>query len=155
MDILGIGIPELIFIVIIALIVLGPKDMQKTGKTIGTWMRKVVLSPEWREIKDASLKLKRLPTQLMREANLDEFDQYKRDLGVIMPDNLLDEKAQADADAPYGAWSGKGMGMHKKPTAPISPAPRVDNKPAPVKEAEASQETSPVNDTPSIDSHNA
>ena len=40
MEILGVGPSELIFIVIIALIVLGPKDMQKAGKTIGKWMRR-------------------------------------------------------------------------------------------------------------------
>jgi len=54
MDILGIGIPELFFIVLIALVVLGPKDMQKTGKTIGGFLRKIVTSPEWRTVKDAS-----------------------------------------------------------------------------------------------------
>ena len=155
MDILGIGVPELVFIVIIALIVLGPKDMQKTGKTIGTWMRKVVLSPEWREIKDASLKLKRLPNQLMQEANLEEFEQYKRDLGGIIPNNLLEESGQADADSPYGAWSGKGMGMHKKHPTIKKPAPHVDNEPASVKKADSSQETPPVNDSSSIASNNA
>ena len=40
MEILGIGTSELVFIVIIALIVLGPKDMQKAGRTIGKWLRK-------------------------------------------------------------------------------------------------------------------
>ena len=37
MDILGIGIPELFFIALIELVILGPKDMQKTGKTIGSF----------------------------------------------------------------------------------------------------------------------
>ena len=147
MDILGIGIPELTFIIIIALIVLGPKDMQKTGKTIGTWLRKIVLSPEWRDIKDASRKIKRLPNQLMREANIEEFEQYKRDLGTILPNNLLD--GDNKTDAPYGAWSGKGMGMHKKPAAP-----RVDKPPAPVKSADLSEETPSINDSPT-DSTNA
>ena len=35
MEFLGIGPSELIFVFIIALIILGPKDMQKAGKTIG------------------------------------------------------------------------------------------------------------------------
>ena len=154
MDILGIGIPEFTFIIIIALIVLGPRDMQKAGKTIGTWMRKIVLSPEWRDIKDASRKLKRLPNQLMREANLEEFEQYKRELGVILPNNLLEED-ENKADTPYGSWSGKGMGMHKKNAVKNIPAPRVDEEPAPVKTTEASQETPPVNDDSPVDSNNA
>ena len=69
MDILGIGIPELGFIILIALILLGPKDMQKAGKTIGGFMRKIVMSPEWRTVKDVSRKVKTLPNEWMREAN--------------------------------------------------------------------------------------
>ena len=44
MEILGIGAPELIFIFLIAIIVLGPKDMQKAGRTIGRWLLKIVSS---------------------------------------------------------------------------------------------------------------
>jgi Sec-independent protein translocase protein TatA len=32
MEIFGVGFQELIFVIIIALIVLGPKDMQKAGQ---------------------------------------------------------------------------------------------------------------------------
>ena len=42
MEILGIGWQELIFIVIIALIVLGPKDMQEAGRSLGRWLNRLV-----------------------------------------------------------------------------------------------------------------
>ena len=71
MDILGIGMPEMVFIILIALIVLGPKDLQKTGKTIGGFLRKIVISPEWRTVKDISRKVSTLPNEWMREANED------------------------------------------------------------------------------------
>jgi Sec-independent protein translocase protein TatA len=48
MEFLGVGPQELIFIFIIALIILGPKDMQKAGKTIGKWMRDIVTSDGWK-----------------------------------------------------------------------------------------------------------
>ena len=146
MDILGIGIPELGFIVLIALIILGPKDMQKAGKTVGKWMRKVVLSPEWREIKNASRQIKSLPTQLMKEASITEFDQYKRDLDITMPtekptkENTISD--EADSDSPLGTWS--GMGVHKRTSYPKIPTSRVDEEPAPVKTAPADPESSPV-----------
>jgi Sec-independent protein translocase protein TatA len=35
MDFLGVGPLELLFILLIALIVLGPNDMVKTGRTLG------------------------------------------------------------------------------------------------------------------------
>ena len=68
MDILGIGIPEVGFIILIALVVLGPKDMQKAGKTITGYMRKIVTSPEWGVIKDTSQQVRTLPKEWMREA---------------------------------------------------------------------------------------
>jgi Sec-independent protein translocase protein TatA len=71
MEILGVGLSELIFIVIIALIVLGPKDMQKAGKTIGKWMRDIVTSDWWKVFQQTSRELRTLPNKLMREANED------------------------------------------------------------------------------------
>ena len=71
MEILGIGAPELIFIVIIALIVLGPKDMQKAGKTIGKWLRDTVTSDSWKLFQQTTRELRNLPNRLMREANED------------------------------------------------------------------------------------
>ena len=79
MEILGIGTSELIFIVIIALIVLGPKDMQKAGKTIGKWLRSIVTSDGWRIFQQTSRELRTLPNKLMREAN-DELNQIGNQL---------------------------------------------------------------------------
>ena len=139
MDILGIGVPELVFILLIALIVLGPKDMQKAGKTVGSWMRKVVMSDEWKGIKNASRRLRTLPNELMREASLDElgeelseFDKYRNDkIKVTLP-----------KDGDYGAWGGK-------PTPPPAPdnsiAPPVDEKPASTQKADAQPEPDTAN----------
>ena len=71
MEIFGIGPPELIFIVIIAIIVLGPKDMQKAGKTIGKWLRDTVTSDSWKLFQQTTRELRNLPNRLMREANED------------------------------------------------------------------------------------
>ncbi len=79
MEILGVGPSELIFILIIALIVLGPKDMQKAGKTIGKWMRTIVTSDGWKIFQQTSRELKTLPNRLMRDAN-NEINQIGNDL---------------------------------------------------------------------------
>jgi sec-independent protein translocase protein TatB len=71
MEILGVGWQELIFIFLIALIVLGPKDMQKAGRTIGRWLNQLVRSDGWKALQQTSRELRKLPTTLMREANLD------------------------------------------------------------------------------------
>lgn len=79
MEILGIGPSELIFIVIIALIILGPKDMQKAGRTIGKWLRDIVTSDGWKVFQQTSRELRTLPNRLMREAN-DEVNKIGNDL---------------------------------------------------------------------------
>ena len=79
MEILGIGPSELVFIIIIALIVLGPKDMQKAGKTIGRWLNDLVRSDGWKAFQQTSKEIRSLPTKLMREANL-EMAEAEREM---------------------------------------------------------------------------
>ena len=80
MEFLGIGPSELVFIVIIAIIILGPKDMQKAGKTVGRWLNHFVRSDGWKALQRASREIRNLPTTLMREANMDEFQALGNDL---------------------------------------------------------------------------
>jgi Sec-independent protein translocase protein TatA len=79
MEIFGIGVNELIFVFIIALIVLGPKDMQKAGKTVGRWLRGIVTSDGWKVFQQTSRELRTLPNRLMREAN-QELDQINNEM---------------------------------------------------------------------------
>jgi len=80
MEILGIGPSELIFIVIIAIIILGPKDMQKAGKTVGRWLNSLMRSDGWKALQRASREVRNLPTTLMREANLEDFQTLGKDI---------------------------------------------------------------------------
>ena len=89
MDFLGIGPLELVFVLIIALIVLGPKDMVKAGRTIGRLLRNLITSPNWRAIQQTSREIRSLPTRLIREAGLEEMqkdlptaEQLRRESGV-------------------------------------------------------------------------
>ena len=77
MEILGIGPSELLFIIIIALIVLGPKDMQKAGKTVGRWLNNLVRSEGWKAFQQTSKEIRGLPTKLMREANMEIAEAEK------------------------------------------------------------------------------
>ena len=92
MEFLGIGPSELLFIIIIALIVLGPKDMQKAGRTIGKWLRKIITSDGWKLFQQTSREIQTLPTRLMREAALDELKDIQKDLK--QPLDLNDNPAQ-------------------------------------------------------------
>ena len=78
MEILGVGWQELIFIFLIALIVLGPRDMQKAGKTIGRWLNQLVRSDGWKALQQTSRELRKLPNTLMKEANLEDLQETER-----------------------------------------------------------------------------
>src|SRR5512142_121519 len=80
MEFLGIGPSELLFIVVIALILLGPRDMQKAGRMVGKWLRKIVTSDGWRLFQQTSREIQTLPNRLMREAALDELREVQADL---------------------------------------------------------------------------
>jgi sec-independent protein translocase protein TatB len=87
MEFLGIGPSELLFIIIIALIVLGPRDMQKAGRTIGRWLRRVVTSDGWKIFQQTSREIQTLPNRLMREAALEELQEVQKDLKQPLDSN--------------------------------------------------------------------
>jgi sec-independent protein translocase protein TatB len=69
MELFGVGFSELVFVLIIALLVLGPKDMEKTGRMIGQWLNRMIHSDGWK----AFQQLRNLPNKLMRDANIEKF----------------------------------------------------------------------------------
>lgn len=77
MEFLGIGASELIFIILIAIIVLGPKDMQKAGRTIGRFLNQLIKSDSWKVFQRTSNELRNLPRNLMREANMEMMEAEK------------------------------------------------------------------------------
>lgn len=125
MEILGIGMPELIFVIIIALIILGPKDMQKAGKTIGRFLRNLITSDGWKLFQQTSRDLRTLPNRLMREAN-EELDQVNRDL-----------KSAASTPDREPVSAGKRMPQSQPYSAMPAPKAIDANSIAPEKEIES------------------
>lgn len=72
MNFLNLGIGEVIFIIIIALIIFGPGNMVKTAREMGVFLRKVTKSPYWREVWATRRELTELPKIIAKEAQLDE-----------------------------------------------------------------------------------
>jgi hypothetical protein len=54
--------------------------MQKAGRTIGKWLRRVVTSDGWKLFQQTSREIQTLPNRLMREAALDELNEVQKDL---------------------------------------------------------------------------
>lgn len=83
MEIFGVGASEFVFIILIAIIVLGPKDMQKAGRTIGRFLNQLVRSDGWKIFQRTSNELRNLPRNLMREANM-EMAETEKDLRRVL-----------------------------------------------------------------------
>lgn len=124
MEILGIGAPELIFILIIALIVLGPKDMQKAGKTIGRWLNQLVRSDGWKVFQKTSAELRNLPRNLMRDANM-EVAEMERDLRNAIDPRI--DPSSAASQNPAAAPRTNPPPKREYPAAEEPPSPGTDN----------------------------
>lgn len=113
MELLGVGPTELLFIIVIALIVLGPKDLAKTGKTVGKWLNGIIHSDTWQAIRKTSDELRHLPTQLMREDNLEKF--------------LTEDKNRSSAQTNVGTWSGNTGTGTLPPRTDLMPESKNEN----------------------------
>jgi sec-independent protein translocase protein TatB len=84
MEIFGIGPLEFLFIVLLALLILGPKDLVKIGKSLGQVLNKLIKSDAWKTAREASDRVRTLPNELMRQAGIEELKK-SLDAGVIQP----------------------------------------------------------------------
>jgi Sec-independent protein translocase protein TatA len=146
MDFLGIGPLEILFILIIALIIFGPKDIVKAGQSTGRFLRKLVMSSGWQSIQETSKDLRNLPNKLIREAGIEEMKEEVNELAKIAkpPDfkkEIKDEldKVKDDIDnAAEGlsAWTSPNsikastqekMPTEEKPTLIENPPEQTEN----------------------------
>jgi Sec-independent protein translocase protein TatA len=73
MQIFNVGVLEILFILILAFIVLGPRRTIKTARDVGVWVRNLAKSPIWRDIVSASSEIRDLPKKLMDDAELQKM----------------------------------------------------------------------------------
>jgi sec-independent protein translocase protein TatB len=131
MEFLNIGIPELIVILVLMLILLGPDEMVKTARTIAITIRKIIRSPYWAEFMRVQSTIKDLPTQLVREAGLndtDEFNQVKKDLSQVQ-DELNNQVNAINQSLPEDAYRIRPYSQEYSPNGnghePVGPLPDI------------------------------
>lgn len=137
MDIFGIGITEILFIVVIVLIIFGPDDLVKNSGEIGKFLNKVVKSDAWQAMKRTTTEVKKLPTTLMREANLQDFEEERRKLGQELRTAINTNPDSNPASDLLGRQ-------------PMPPSGGPENRVAP-----SAQPPDPQPTSPSTDTHNA
>jgi Sec-independent protein translocase protein TatA len=88
MQIFNVGVLEILFILILAFVVLGPRRTIKTARDVGVWIRNLVKSPIWRDIVSASSEIRDLPKKLMDDAELqrmvEELDLSTQEIKEII-----------------------------------------------------------------------
>jgi Sec-independent protein translocase protein TatA len=118
MDFLGIGPLELVTILLIIFIVMGPTDMVKMGATLGRTLRSLRSSEFWRAMQDTTRQLRNLPDNLARQAGIDEFKEVGREL---QKDIDATRKEGAALDRQFTAWTRQPDPQSQKTTAEDQP----------------------------------
>lgn len=72
MKVFNIGIGEILFIIILAVIIFGPENLVKSAREMGVFLRKVTKSPYWQDVWATRRDLEEIPRMLAKEANLKE-----------------------------------------------------------------------------------
>lgn len=77
MSLFGIGPLELLFIALLALLLIGPKDISQAARDAGRTLNRMYRSETWRALNRVSRSLRDLPGTLAREAELDELTEIR------------------------------------------------------------------------------
>ncbi len=102
MEFLGISPVELLVIIVILFLVLGPQDLVKLGGTLGRALRSLRESGTWRNIQSARRQLRDLPDQLAKEAG---YEDVKK-LGGELRNEIKETRAALDdLDHQIVAWT--------------------------------------------------
>lgn len=111
MEFLGISPVELIVILVILFLVLGPQDLVKLGGSLGRTIRNLRESGTWRSIQDARRQLRDLPDQLAKEAG---YEDVKK-VGSELRDEIKETRAAlSDLDQQIVAWTRQPESLSQK-----------------------------------------
>jgi sec-independent protein translocase protein TatB len=122
MDIFGIGPLEFLFVLILILLVAGPKDIGKGARALGRGLNRLYRSANYQMVRRVSQEIRNLPARLAEEAQLEELKEVAqlkelkeaeaevkaaaRDISVVNKQEM--EAWVTDLDAP-------GAGQPRKP----------------------------------------
>lgn len=129
MEILGIGPTELLFVILIAILVMGPEQMRNAGRIVARWTRTILMSDALMAIRQVSRETRKQWTLFIREAN--------DDLQKINPANIVTEPWQNKPKFSQFKAPPKSISTNAKPEGESSnpdslPPERIDNSPQPL-----------------------
>jgi Sec-independent protein translocase protein TatA len=117
MDFLGIGPLELLFILLLVLLVFGPRDIAKATRSFGYFLNRLYKSENYRVLQKTSEEIRNLPNLLAREAQLEELKQAEQELKEA-------GQSIAPAQKPFPAWTQELPEASAPPSLQQPPAPQ-------------------------------
>lgn len=102
MEFLNLGWMEIVLIVVLAFIILGPDKMISTGKQLGGWIRKLSRDKLFREVVETTDEIRRYPRKIFEESRLDlplHVEQQKLEVDS-QPDVVQSVEEQDDEGRP-------------------------------------------------------
>ncbi len=87
----GIGVSEIIFILILMVIILGPKKMVEGARDLGKTIRKVTQSQFWKDAMQTSREIRDIPRKIIDEAGIeDDVKEINRALNPDFKNTISD-----------------------------------------------------------------
>jgi len=105
MKILNVGALEVLFIVLLAFILLGPKRAVETAGNLGRWLKKFTKSQFWKDLVATSKDIQEFPRKVMDEVELqetlEELERSSSQVNSILRSSepiVVDDVGQMDKD---------------------------------------------------------
>ena len=125
MNLFGLGIPEIILILVIAVIVLGPEVMVTTARSLGRGIRKLIRSPFWSTMVETQREIREMPTRIVREAGLEEdmkeIKRARQDLQSTSLKNELGKFTSQSIIQPIVKAAADPVSPARNPETPVQP----------------------------------
>ncbi len=86
----GIGVSEILFVLVLMVIVLGPQKMVEGARGLGKTIRKVTRSQFWKDVQQTSKEIREIPKKIIEEADIEEdVNEIRRVLDGNINDPIL------------------------------------------------------------------
>ena len=98
MQVFNVGVLELLFILVLAFIVLGPKKAITTAGDVGRWIKNLTKSPLWREIITTSNEIREFPKRIMDDVDfqktMEDLDRSTKEINQVLQQAQIETEGE-------------------------------------------------------------
>lgn len=99
MKLFNVGALEFVFILLLALIILGPRKAVETAGEVGRWVKELFSSQFWQDLMTTSKEIQDLPKKMMDEAEITKtIEELDRSEAAIKRGIAKDDLEQTAVD---------------------------------------------------------